>query len=184
LAAHAARVCGRCEDSRRCSTCEEGTKCQGCATRRCTSATLHSEIVHGVPLEDVISRLVSRLRPGNAHRAQSMLPAAWCFDNSPLANDDAPDLLHRRSAPSTGPAEECPSAVFPIRVLATAILVPRSACELAAEEFATPTAAGCPWMCNAFTSFLDYLSPKQMRRNLDNGCPWRLHTHRCVMRFG
>ena len=86
------------------------------------------------------------------------------------------DLLIHRPA-------ECPSALFLIPVLAIAILVLRSALNSQQRNWQRPQ-PNCPWMCNAFTSFLEYLSPKQMRRNLDNGCPWRLHTHRCGMCFG
>ena len=42
--------------------------------------------------------------------------------------------------------------------------------------------AHCPWMCNVLTSFLEYLSSKQMRHNLDNCAPGHFTQTSCVRR--
>jgi hypothetical protein len=115
-------------------------------------------------------------------RAQSMFPAAWCFDGtatSPLANNDAVWICCIDATPHPQPGRMhiwCPSGSGCLQLPCWF----RGDLRLGRCQslHCSLTTARCPWMCNLQTSFLVYLSPKQRRHNLDGGCPWRPHTRR------
>ena len=142
LAAHTARVCGRCEDSRRLSTCEDRAHCAGLcnstmhvdynAFRHCSWCT--------TARNDISSRVTFAVR--GTHRSQSMLPAAWRFRGTatsstvrrePLANDDAPGSAHPQASGMPICSLSDPSAC-------NCHLGPTICVELAAEELATASA--------------------------------------------
>ena len=142
MAAHTARVCGRCEDSRRLSTCEDRAHCAGLcnstmhvdynAFRHCSWCT--------TARNDISSRVTFAVR--GTHRSQSMLPAAWRFRGTatsstvrrePLANDDAPGSAHPQASGMPICSLSDPSAC-------NCHLGPTICVELAAEELATASA--------------------------------------------
>ncbi|KAF9701571.1 hypothetical protein EKO04_000541 [Ascochyta lentis] len=86
------------------------------------------------------SSLVSPLRPGNLEGTEpnpgsqqpgaltALQPRPTCIpSNRPLANNDAPGICSLNFIDASTPSWNAPLLLFPIRVLATAILVPPSA---------------------------------------------------------